>query len=1023
MATSADQLNAAHLTQLLILNLGSRNACMRALVAHPTDLNAAANWLINHRTDANIDTDPFAAQPPAAQTQPTNPMTTYHPPAQHRQQPQPQQTQHTQQHMIQQVMNLGYSRDEALRAYTNVSTTDRQQTNKLVDYLVKNPKKAADKDKKTYNTYSSSNYSSYYPYSSSNKKKVYRPVINIDDIKVEKEEICDISECECLEHIGIILREYKKFLIGASDETFTAKACAKGKDYESNGFYAYFMDTISGDGEYTLSDVMDDLIHVIAKHDIRYGEFSKVFSYIIGSEALNGVLDVNTFDLMRRCVSCDDLSDVSAKYYGFKSVKEISAQQICDKIYCALVCSARLNKSAYRALDKKYGIAEDAQDDNGFVKEKSISSYVGCKQYREYKQLLDAKNGNDKFHYKLNVERLETRVDPKELKIKLAKEKRERLREEKRKEEQIARDKGNEEDEGDKGKEEGKEATNALDDSKEKEIKEIVKDKGKEEDEGDKGKEEKEVINKGEYSIGVRYNYWAHDMEDLIGISVDCADALHKTLREELMDHLSELEYHVLSEKAQIYFDTEHCQETIEAGVNSFGIALLDKITVDHIMAMMVYCNYDAIRHALDATYVRKDGDETDAQLMRRHAHLYHLGKLLRESVECYGVEAHQSESKAFYHGMKMNDAMMSDVHALFMYPPFSSSSCMEMCMQSDLIIELKGYVSKYFDCWWISEMCVEREQIFCGGTRALSVSKCINTKYGFDHKLLMHSFEYIPQLFVHNEDGVRYDDMLQETKQTIRNLLFYQLNMNRGDEDQKYPQNLDEYGIPSAIRDKLNAFCVSTKRVRMHYDAMYNHRAFGFLSSLFMTPTRTFAQLDVIQQLFPQLDSFVMVRAPLTTLTFLYIKSIIHPTLGVAAAEEDEKDDHKEGLEVNIAPQIAIRTIEIIRPKTDAMSIAAVIQSEERSLAQLQWTIESPDKDRLVLKYSDVPVVIKEPTPPPQPKPVLVEKEEKKEEQPIQKKKRRKKVKRKVKKQPQPGATNEPSNNEKQIDAAKQEK
>eukprot|EP01083_Nonionella_stella_P308940 1092196_1 len=183
MATSADQINTTHLTQLMILNLGSRNACMRALIAHPTDLNAAANWLINHRNDANIDTDPFAAR--TATTTTTTTTTTSNTNTTNTYSNRYQTTtnintntntninttqQHTQQHMIQQVMNLGYTRDEALRAYTNVTTSDRNETNKLVDYLVKNPKK--ENKKSTYNTYSSN--SSYYPYSSSNKKKVYR---------------------------------------------------------------------------------------------------------------------------------------------------------------------------------------------------------------------------------------------------------------------------------------------------------------------------------------------------------------------------------------------------------------------------------------------------------------------------------------------------------------------------------------------------------------------------------------------------------------------------------------------------------------------------------------------------------------------------------------------------------------------------------------------------------------------------------------------------------------------------------
>eukprot|EP01084_Bolivina_argentea_P291680 501319_1 len=187
MATSADQINTTDITQLGILDLGSRNACMRALIAHPTDMNAASNWLITHRNDANINTDPFTGSIATASTTAAAPITNSN------------TIQHTQQHMIQQVMNLGYTRDEALRAYTNVATSDRNDTNELIKYLVQNPNK--ENKKSTDNTYN--NNSTHYPYSSSNSKKVYRPVITIDDIKVEKEEICDIEDCECLEHIGI----------------------------------------------------------------------------------------------------------------------------------------------------------------------------------------------------------------------------------------------------------------------------------------------------------------------------------------------------------------------------------------------------------------------------------------------------------------------------------------------------------------------------------------------------------------------------------------------------------------------------------------------------------------------------------------------------------------------------------------------------------------------------------------------------------------------------------------------------
>merc|ERR1712038_2153040 len=80
--------------------------------------------------------------------------------------------------------------------------------------------------------------------------------------------------------------------------------------------------------------------------------------------------------------------------------------------------------------------------------------------------------------------------------------------------------------------------------------------------------------------------------------------------------------------------------------------------------------------------------------------------------------------------------------------------------------------------------------------------------------------------------------------------------------------------------------------------------------------------------------------------------------------------------------------------PKTAAMSIQQVIQSEQKLFAQLQWTIYSSDQVSLVLKYSNTPVIITEPIPQEE------KKEEKKEEiQQQQQHQMKKRVKKKVKK------------------------
>ena len=204
---------------------------------------------------------------------------------------------------------------------------------------------------------------------------------------------------------------------------------------------------------------MDDVVHCLTKHDVRYGEFSTVHLHVLGENAMNGKFEEEEDDFVLKLIErnrrCHDIDadTLSESYFGFKSVKEIAIQQLCDKMYCYLVKSydiaARLSKDGYTALDSKLGLKQkpghgqgddDEKDIESLVKEKDIASYVGTKHFPQYAALLSADrkdhggNGNEngkKFYLSFNVKDLETRIDPRELNTKRAKDKKEKKRREK----------------------------------------------------------------------------------------------------------------------------------------------------------------------------------------------------------------------------------------------------------------------------------------------------------------------------------------------------------------------------------------------------------------------------------------------------------------------------------------------------------------------------------------------------------------------------------------------------------------
>merc|ERR1712154_138329 len=226
---------------------------------------------------------------------------------------------------------------------------------------------------------------------SSNKKKVQRPVINIDDIKIEVEEICDIKDCEQLAHICIIMREWTKFL----------EKAVKGEhvkdDAYKNGFYAYFMAVISGEDDediddedkYLVEDVMNDFIFLCVKRDDKLNEFDAMRAQILKE------IKVIDLDLYNPLVG-------KREYFGFDdNVNEVCFEQLCDKMYCYFVlcfdAGARLKKGL------------------------KLSDCAGQK----YKDCVDLLNANckivsneNKYFDGFDVNNLDIRIDTKALKKK-----------------------------------------------------------------------------------------------------------------------------------------------------------------------------------------------------------------------------------------------------------------------------------------------------------------------------------------------------------------------------------------------------------------------------------------------------------------------------------------------------------------------------------------------------------------------------------------------------------------------------
>ena len=84
-----------------------------------------------------------------------------------------------------------------------------------------------------------------------------------------------------------------------------------------------------------------------------------------------------------------------------------------------------------------------------------------------------------------------------------------------------------------------------------------------------------------------------------------------------------------------------------------YGLADATPISVAHIVALLLYTNYTEMSFEFSKTFRRSGPFESDRLLKERHSEVAVWGRLLREIVECFGVQmSRRRDLKVFYHGI-----------------------------------------------------------------------------------------------------------------------------------------------------------------------------------------------------------------------------------------------------------------------------------------------------------------------------------------------------------------------------------
>eukprot|EP01084_Bolivina_argentea_P084663 153071_1 len=163
-----------------------------------------------------------------------------------------------------------------------------------------------------------------------------------------------------------------------------------------------------------------------------------------------------------------------------------------------------------------------------------------------------------------------------------------------------------------------------------------------------------------------------------------------KDFKDELLNNpfatMSVLQFKSERKKASLHFNSRYCQNIINAYYKEWNIRkyrhryryLKRVISIEHILALLIYCNFDCLQQTFSKTYRKLSFEEPDNEIKQRHSNFYFFGKLMVESVNHLGKYA--ETKNRFYHGIGEELYFINFV-SMTCHVPLSTSSVFEVAV------------------------------------------------------------------------------------------------------------------------------------------------------------------------------------------------------------------------------------------------------------------------------------------------------------------------------------------------------
>ena len=229
----------------------------------------------------------------------------------------------------------------------------------------------------------------------------------------------------------------------------------------------------------------------------------------------------------------------------------------------------------------------------------------------------------------------------------------------------------------------------------------------------------KKMEEQEQYSFGFRYYYWKKfrdndEMDTGPNRGYKKGDwYIHRkftSLKAELLGNntkkggITVHSYNTLRKKAKKYTNSQYAKSTISDACKlqeycqiKPGIA----ITVQHVFAIILYCDCTDLSFKLGTTFRFIDDHETIKHMKKRNAQYWNWCKLLRETVELWGTSLGESTINIFYHGV----SYMTFSHFLAYFSAPTSTTIMQNVAQTFASENGMSSHSSFFFCFCLKSI------------------------------------------------------------------------------------------------------------------------------------------------------------------------------------------------------------------------------------------------------------------------------------------------------------------------------